>query len=93
MVMLFPMMGGEITPIVVGFAIGFLFGTQVYGNVSRRTVVMIICLCIVGASLFQAPVFTWSLIGGYITDGLSFAAPFISATIGILLGWAVRGGK
>jgi len=54
---------------------------------------MIICLCIVGASLFQAPVFTWSLIGGYITDGLSFAAPFISATIGILLGWAVRGGK
>jgi hypothetical protein len=93
MVMLFPMMGGEITPIIVGFVIGFLFGTQVYGKVSRRTVAMIICLCIVGAFLFQAPVFTWSLVGGYIAEGLSFAAPFISATIGILLGWALRGGK
>lgn len=91
--MLFPVLAGEITPIVIGFLLGILFGTQLAGAISRRTVILVLAMSVVAAFLFEAPIFTWSLAGGYITEGLSFAAPFISATVGLLVGKSAKGGK
>ncbi|MDD1776293.1 MAG: hypothetical protein LUP94_02955 [Candidatus Methanomethylicus sp.] len=93
MVMLLPEMAGEIAPIIIAFLLGIFFGTQLSGTISRRTTLLIIGLGIIAAFLFEAPIFTWSLFGGYITEGFSFAAPFISATIGLFIGKIIRGGK
>jgi len=84
---------GEITPLIIGFLLGVLFGTQLSGPLSKRTVALLVGLSIVGAFLFEAPIFTWSVYGGYILPGLSFATPFIGATIGLLIGKALRGGR
>jgi hypothetical protein len=48
-------------------------------------------LTIVAALLFEAPIFTTSIFGGYITSEISFAMPLIGATIGLLIGKYVGG--
>lgn len=85
------MMLGEITPFIVALLLGILFGTQLTGKLSSRTVVLIVALSIVGALLFGSFIFTYSIYGGYIAPGLGFATPLIGATIGILIGKALKG--
>ncbi|MGQ9759650.1 MAG: hypothetical protein ACUVQ5_03645 [Candidatus Methanomethylicaceae archaeon] len=86
------MMLGEITPFIIALLLGILFGTRLSGKLSGRTVVLLIAFSIVGALLFGSFMFTYSLYGGYIAPGLGFATPLIGATIGILIGKALRGG-
>ncbi|MBM5805835.1 MAG: hypothetical protein FJZ49_07245 [Candidatus Verstraetearchaeota archaeon] len=87
------MMLGEITPLIIGLLLGVLLGTQLSAPLSKRTVALLLGLSIVAAFLFGAPVFTWSIYGGYILPGLSFATPFIGAMVGLLIGKALRGGR
>ncbi len=88
-----PSYAGEVTPIAIAFFIGMMFGTQMQGKISRRTMVMILGLAIIAAFLFEAPIFTWSFVGGYIAEGFGFAAPFISAILGMFIGKIVKGGS
>ena len=90
---LLPAFAGEITPIVVAFALGILFGTQLQGKISKRTVGMIIGLSILAAILFEAPIFTWSLVAGFISEEFSISMAFIAATVGIFVGKAFKGGR
>lgn len=88
-----PVYAGEITPIVIAFLLGILFGTQFKGEISKRTTIMLLGLSVIAALLFEAPLFTWSLVGGHITEGVGLAMPFISAIIGLLIGKMFKGGK
>jgi len=88
-----PSYAGEVTPIAIAFFIGILFGTQIQGRISKRTATLVICFGIIAAFLFGASLFTWSFVGGYITEGLGFAAPFLAAMIGMFVGKIVKGGS
>ncbi len=85
------MMLGEITPFFIALLLGFLFGTQFLGQLSRRGILLIIGLTIVAAFLFEAPLFTTSILGGFITPEISFATPLIGAVVGLLIGKYVGG--
>lgn len=85
------MLIGEITPFIISIILGVLFGTQLSGKISKGTAVLVIIFSIVGALLFGAFMFTYSIYGGYIMPGLGFATPLIGATIGILIGKALKG--
>jgi hypothetical protein len=85
------MMLGEITPFFIALILGIIFGTQFSGQLSRRGISLIIGLTIVAAFLFEAPIFTTSIFGGYITSEISFAMPLIGATVGLLIGKYVGG--
>jgi uncharacterized membrane protein YgaE (UPF0421/DUF939 family) len=85
------MMLGEITPFFIALLLGLIFGTQFSGQLSRRGTYFIIGLAIVAAFLFEAPIFTATVFGGYIGPDLSFATPFLGATFGILIGKYVGG--
>ncbi len=85
------MMLGEITPSIIALVLGILFGTQLSGKISSRTAVLAIAFSIVGALLFGSFMFTYSIYGGYIIPGFGFAIPLIGATIGILIGKAMKG--
>lgn len=82
---------GEITPFFIALLLGFIFGTQFSGRLSRRGTYLIIGLTLVAAFLFEAPIFTTSIFGGYLGPDLSFATPFLGATAGILIGKYVGG--
>jgi hypothetical protein len=86
------MMLGEITPFILALLLGLLFGTQFSGQLSRRSLYLIICLAIVAAFLFEALPFMTGLQGGYINHELSFSTPLLGATIGLLIG-KYLGGK
>ncbi len=86
------MMLGEITPFVIALLLGMLFGAQFSCQLSRRSVYFILVMAVVAAFLFEAPIFTTSIFGGYITPLLSFSTPFIGATVGIVIG-KYLGGK
>lgn len=85
------MMPGDITPFIISIVLGVLFGTQLSGKISKGTTILVIIFSIVGALLFGAFMFTYSIYGGYIMPGLGFATPLIGATIGILIGKALKG--
>ena len=85
------MLLGEITPFIISLILGVLFGTQISGKVSKGTTILVIAFSIVGALLFGAFMFTYSIYGGYIIPGVGFATPLIGATIGILIGKAIKG--
>lgn len=85
------MMLGEITPFIISILLGILFGTQLSGKISKGTVALVVIFSIVGALLFGAFTFTYTLYGGFIMPGLGFATPLIGSTIGILIGKALRG--
>ncbi len=86
------MMLGEITPFLIALILGIFFGAQFSGKLSRRGSYFILGMAIIAAFLFEAPIFTSSIFGGYILPELSFATPFIGATVGILIG-KYLGGK
>ncbi len=90
---LFPALAGEVTPIVIAFVLGILFGTQLQGKISKRMIGMIIGLSIIAAVLFEAPIFTWSLLAGFISEHISISVAFVAATIGMFVGKAFRGGR
>lgn len=83
---------GEFTPFIIALLLGIFFGAQFSGRLSRRGTYLMIGLAIVAAFLFEAPIFTSSLLGGYIVPDLSFSTPFLGATVGILIG-KYLGGK
>ncbi|MCX8182478.1 MAG: hypothetical protein N3D12_05110 [Candidatus Methanomethyliaceae archaeon] len=85
------MMLGEITPFIISIILGILFGTQLSGKISKGTTVLVISFSIVGALLFGVFMFSYSIYGGYIMPGLGFATPLIGATIGLLIGKALKG--
>lgn len=85
------MMLGEITPLIIAIFLGILFGTQISGKISRGTAILVFVFSIVGSLLFGAFLFSYSIYGGYIAPGLGFATPLIGATIGILIGKALKG--
>lgn len=89
---LFPVALGEITPTIVAFVFGIVIGTQFVAKLSSRTTALILVMSVVAAFLFEAPIHSWSLLGGVFAEHVSFALPFISATIGLLLGKALRRG-
>ncbi|RWX72922.1 MAG: hypothetical protein Metus_0896 [Candidatus Methanosuratincola subterraneus] len=91
--MVFPAAMGEITPTVVAFLLGIAIGTQFVARLSRRTTLLILVMSVVAAFLFEAPIHTWSLLGGVLAEHVSFALPFISATIGLLVGSVLRGSR
>ncbi|MEM0100681.1 MAG: hypothetical protein QXY96_03635 [Candidatus Methanomethylicaceae archaeon] len=84
---------GEITPSIIAFILGILFGTQLAHKITKRIVTLVIVFSIVGALLFGTFTFTYSIYGGYIMPGLGFDIPLITATIGIIIGKLLRGDK
>lgn len=84
---------GEVTPSIIAFILGVIFGTQLAHNITRRTAALLIIFSVVGALLFGTFTFTYSIYGGYIMPGIGFAVPLITATIGILIGKIIRGNK
>ncbi len=89
---LFPALAGEVTTIVIALVLGILFGTRFQGGMSKRMVGMVFGLSIIAAILFEAPIFTWSLIAGFINEDFSISLAFIAATVGIFIGMLFRGG-
>jgi hypothetical protein len=85
------MMLGEITPFIMALLLGLLFGTQFSGQLSRRTLYLIIGLAVVAAFLFEAPPFMTGIYGGLINDEFSFSTPLLGATMGLLIGKYVGG--
>lgn len=85
------MMLGEITPLIIAILLGILFGAQISGKISKGTAILVFIFSIVGSLLFGAFLFSYSIYGGYIVPGLGFATPLIGATIGILIGKALKG--
>lgn len=90
--MVFPEALGEVTPTVIALLLGITLGTQMECKLSRRTVLLVLLMSLLAAFLFEAPIHSWSLLGGVIAEHVSFALPFISATIGILIGKSARRG-
>lgn len=90
--MVFPDALGEVTPTVVALLFGLTLGMQMECTLSRRTVLLVLFMSLLAAFLFEAPIHSWSLLGGVFGEHVSFALPFVSATLGILIGNSVRRG-
>lgn len=90
--MLFPLALGEITLTVVAFILGMALGTQLKGNLSRRTTLLILVMSIVAAFLFEASIHYGSVLGGVFFEHVTFSLKFISATVGLLVGKSFRRG-
>lgn len=86
-------MMGEISPSIMAFMLGILFGTQLAHKITIKTAILVIVFSIVGALLFGVFTFTYSIYGGYIMPGFGFSMPLITATIGIIIGKLLRGNK
>ncbi|MCS7097847.1 MAG: hypothetical protein NZ922_02585 [Candidatus Methanomethyliaceae archaeon] len=82
---------GEISPSIIAFILGILFGTQLAHKITGRMAALVIIFSIVGALLFGAFTFTYSIYGGYIMPGLGLSMPLITATIGIIIGKLLKG--
>ncbi|MDI9644078.1 MAG: hypothetical protein QFX35_02525 [Candidatus Verstraetearchaeota archaeon] len=92
MIVIFPEVLGEVTPTLVAFVLGVILGTQMEGKISSRTTALVLFMGLLASILFEAPIHFWSVLGGVLTEQISFAFPFISATIGILLGKSIKKG-
>jgi hypothetical protein len=85
------MMLGEITPPLIAFILGIIFGTQLNYRLTKGMIILLISFSIVASLLFGVFTFTYSIYGGYIAPGIGFSMPLITATIGIIIGKLLKG--
>jgi len=83
---------GELTPLIVSFLLGILFGTQVGGHVDKKVVATVVFLGICAAYVLGPFPFFKTLIGGFLAPRLAFSNTFLGALFGLLVGMAIRGG-
>jgi len=87
------MIPGEVTPLIVSFFLGILFGTQIGGQVDKKSLAAVVFLGICASYVLGPFLFFSTPIGGLLAPGLAFSNTFLGALAGLLVGMAARGGE